>query len=114
MDDLAAMPSVTFLLPDGRSVEVAVSAGTTVLQAARAADIPIEGACGGAMACATCHVHVEEAQFDRLDEPSDEEDDMLDLAQSLAPTSRLGCQIRLDDRIGRLIVRVPRTTLLAD
>lgn len=65
------------------------------------------------MACATCHVHVDEAWFARLPPPSPEEEDMLDLAASLAATSRLGCQIRMTPALDGLIVRVPRTTLLS-
>lgn len=80
---------------------------------ARRNAIDIEGACGGAMACATCHVHVDEAWFARLEPPSPEEEDMLDLAESLAATSRLGCQIRMTQALDGLVVRVPRTTLLS-
>lgn len=65
------------------------------------------------MACATCHVHVDEAWFARLEPPSPEEEDMLDLAESLAATSRLGCQIRMTHALDGLVVRVPRTTLLS-
>lgn len=65
------------------------------------------------MACATCHVHVDEAWFARLAPPSPEEEDMLDLAESLAATSRLGCQIRMTEALDGLVVRVPRTTLLS-
>ena len=80
---------------------------------ARRNAIAIEGACGGAMACATCHVHVDEAWFARLPPPSAEEEEMLDLALSLAATSRLGCQIRMTPALDGLVVRVPRTTLLS-
>ncbi len=108
------MPTVHFSLPSGRIVSVAVDAGTTVLEAARRAGIDIEGACGGSMACATCHVWVEEEWFARLPAASPEEEDMLDLACDWAPTSRLGCQIRLDPTLDGLIVRVPRSSLLSD
>lgn len=80
---------------------------------ARRNAIDIEGACGGAMACATCHVHVDEAWFARLEPPSPEEEDMLDLAESLAATSRLGCQIRMTEALDGLVVRVPHSTLLS-
>ena len=65
------------------------------------------------MACATCHVHVDEAWIERLAPPAAEEEDMLDLATELAPTSRLGCQVRLTAELDGLIVRVPRSTLLS-
>ena len=103
------MPTISFKLPDGSLHAVQVETGTSVLEAARLGNIDIEGACGGSMACATCHVHVDEAQFFELEEASGEEEDMLDLAESLAPTSRLGCQIRVEED---LLVHVPRTSLL--
>jgi len=64
------------------------------------------------MACATCHVHVEEAWEELLSAPTAEEEDMLDLAREPAATSRLGCQIRLDGRLDGLVVRVPPSSLL--
>ena len=85
--------------------------GSTVLQAARLAGVAIEGSCGGSMACATCHVQVETPWFDRLEPPSAEEADMLDFAAELSARSRLGCQIRLDDELDGLVVRVPATSL---
>jgi 2Fe-2S ferredoxin len=106
------LPVVTFVLPDRSRHAVSMRAGSTLLEAARRGGVAIEGACGGNMACATCHVHVDEAWADRLDPPSAEEDDMLDLARSLAATSRLGCQIRLRADLDGLVVRVPPTTLL--
>ena len=93
-----------------RSYEVA--AGLTLLDVARIHDLAIEGACGGSMACATCHVVVDPSFADRLPVPSAEEEDMLDLAQDLAATSRLGCQLRLSAALDGLTVRVPRSTLL--
>ncbi|MFO1036319.1 MAG: 2Fe-2S iron-sulfur cluster-binding protein [Geminicoccaceae bacterium] len=106
------MPSMTFLLPDGSAVRVEAPAGTTLLEAARLAHVEVEGACGGSMACATCHVHVADDWFDRLRPAAPEEEDMLDLASELATTSRLGCQIRLTSELDGLVVSVPRTTLL--
>ncbi|BCX18474.1 MAG: ferredoxin [Geminicoccaceae bacterium] len=108
------MPTVFFLLPSGRKVAVAVEPGTTLLEAARAGRVDIEGACGGSMACATCHVWVEEGWFARLPEASPEEEDMLDLAADWRPTSRLGCQIRIDAELDGLTVRVPASSLLSD
>jgi len=106
------MPQVIFRLPDGSERCCEAEAGLSLLDVARIERIDIEGACGGSMACATCHVIVDEAQFERLEPASDEEEDMLDLAESLRPTSRLGCQIRIDDSLDGLVVRVPRTSLL--
>lgn len=107
------MPRVTFVLPGGAARTFEAASGMSLLEVARAHDIDIEGACGGSMACATCHVHVDEDWYDRLDPPSPEEDEMLDLAQTPAATSRLGCQIRLRPGLDGLRVRVPRTTLLS-
>ena len=84
----------------------------SVLEAARRGNVAIEGACGGAMACATCHVHVDDVWFERLRTPSAEEDEMLELAQELAATSRLGCQIRLTPALDGLVLHLPASTLL--
>jgi 2Fe-2S ferredoxin len=103
---------VTFALPDGAARTLEGAVGTSLLELAQRNGIAIEGACGGSMACATCHVHVDEAWYGKLPPPSAEEEEMLDLAESLASTSRLGCQIRLLPELDGLRVRVPRTTLL--
>ncbi len=106
------MPRIVFVLPGGERRVAEVSDGTSVLDAARLNDIDIEGACGGSMACATCHVQVEEDWFDRLPPASAEEEDMLDLAADWRPTSRLGCQLRVDALADGLVVKVPRSSLL--
>lgn len=108
------MPTVKFLLPSGREVEVEVEPGATLLEAARVARVDIEGACGGSMACATCHLWVAEDWFDRLPPASAEEEDMLDLATDWRPSSRLGCQIRMEARLDGLTVHVPPSSLLSD
>jgi len=106
------MPQVTFVLPGGRRVVVEAGAGETLLDVARHEGLAIEGACGGSMACATCHVIVAAEFFDRLPMPTAEEEGMLDLAESLAATSRLGCQIELTEELDGLVVTVPRTSFL--
>ena len=106
------MPSVTFVLPDGRRLVAEARAGETLLDVARHEDLAIEGACGGSMACATCHVIVDPAFFALLEPASPEEEDMLDLAESLARTSRLGCQITVHAGLDGLVVTVPRSSLL--
>jgi ferredoxin len=71
----------------------------------------MEGACGGSCACSTCHVIVEdEALYDKMTEPDDDENDMLDLAFGLTETSRLGCQVVMSKELDGLIVRLPRIT----
>lgn len=106
------MPAVTFQLPDGSARTYEGAEGLTLLDVARIHDLAIEGACGGSMACATCHVVVDPACVEKLPEPSAEEEDMLDLAAEVQPNSRLGCQIRLTAALDGLVVRVPRSTLL--
>lgn len=70
----------------------------------------LEGACEGSLACSTCHVIVAPEWFDKLEEPTEEEEDMLDLAFGLTHTSRLGCQIILNDDLDGLTVTVPSET----
>ncbi len=101
------MPRMTFVEPGGNRREVEAPAGKTVLGIAEANDIDIEGACEGCMACATCHVIVEPAFYERMDPPTDAEEDMLDLAFDLMPTSRLGCQIVLTAELDGLVVNLP-------
>ncbi len=106
------MLQVTFVLPGGRERVCEGRPDETILDVARHGDIAIEGACGGSMACATCHVIVDPAFFEKLQEASAEEEDMLDLAESLAATSRLGCQLVLDPSLDGITVTVPKTSLL--
>ena len=104
------MPTVIFKLPDGAETEVEVELGKAVLQAAWDNNIDIEGACEGAMACSTCHVYLEESAFDQLPEPTEEEDDLLDLAWGVRPTSRLGCQITITADLDGIVLTLPATT----
>ncbi|RNF08536.1 electron transfer protein [Trypanosoma rangeli] len=83
-------------LPDGTTRDVKAYEGQTLLDVAMEERLPIEGACGGSCACSTCHVYLEnEAAMELFDEPTDEENDMLDMAFFPQVTSRLGCQLRL-------------------
>lgn len=104
------MPKVVFVSPDGNQTELDVAAGTSILQAAWDNKIDIEGACEGCMACSTCHVIVDQAHFALLPDPSDEEEDLLDLAWGVRPTSRLGCQITMTDALDGIQVALPATT----
>ncbi len=104
------MPRIVFVGAGGAEAAVDVASGTSVLQAAWDNDIGIEGACEGAMACSTCHVYVDNAHFDLLPEPSDEEEDLLDLAWGVRPTSRLGCQITVTEELDGMIVTLPAET----
>ncbi len=104
------MPLIKFIDKDGKTIEVEAKIGLSLLEVARKYDIDIEGACDGALACSTCHVIVEQEFFAKLPPASDAEEDMLDLAFGLAPTSRLGCQIIVTDKIDGLTVRLPSAT----
>jgi ferredoxin, 2Fe-2S len=77
----------------GKEHEIEGNDGWTVMEALRDAGLPITAECGGACACATCHVYVEDGWFEKLPEPRAEEIDMLDMALAVQPNSRLSCQI---------------------
>lgn len=102
------MATITFIERDGSRRDVAARPGERILDAAWRAGIEIEGACEGAMACSTCHVVVQEDWYERLPEPTEDEEDMLDLAAAPTATSRLACQITVDDRLDGLVLRLPR------
>ena len=104
------MPKVTFIERDGGRLEVDAPVGLSLLEIARRHDIDIEGACEGSLACSTCHVIVDAEDFERLEEASEDEEDMLDLAFGLTRTSRLGCQIVVTEELDGLTVRLPQET----
>ena len=85
------MPKMTFVERDGTRREVEAPLGLSVLEIAHKHNVDIEGACEGSLACSTCHVIVDAGWFDRLETPTEDEEDMLDLAFDLQETSRLGC-----------------------
>lgn len=98
---------VNFVMQNGEVKTVLANSGETILQVAKFNDIPIEGACDGSLACSTCHVVVDESWFfGELAEKSYEEEDMLDIAIGLTPTSRLGCQIRLNKSMNGLTLKL--------
>ena len=102
------MTRVRFVSADGASVqEVDAPAGERLLDVAQAAGQPLEGTCEGQMACSTCHVIVDPADFTKLPRASEEEDDLLDLALHVTRTSRLACQILLSEDLDALTVRMP-------
>lgn len=105
------MPRIVFVSADGKErSEVDARVGDSLLDVAHQHRIDIEGACEGNMSCSTCHVIVDPAFYARLPEPSDEEEDMLDLAFGLQPTSRLGCQIIVTEALDGLVLRLPAST----
>lgn len=106
------MVKLVFIMPDGNSRrEVVAEEGQSLLDVARAQDIEeIEGACEGAMACSTCHVILTDDDYDKLPEPSESEEDMLDLAYGARPTSRLGCQVTVSADMDGMVICLPKTT----
>jgi len=104
------MPKMTFVERDGTRREVDAPVGLSVLEVAHKHGIDLEGACEGSLACSTCHVVIDPEWFDKLNEPSEDEEDMLDLAFGLEETSRLGCQIVIDESLDGLVVKLPAGT----
>jgi 2Fe-2S ferredoxin len=105
------MPKMVFLSADRKSrTEVEAPVGLSVLEIAHRHDIDLEGACEGSLACSTCHVIVDSEWYEQLDPPTEEEEDMLDLAFGLTRTSRLGCQIRMTEDLDGLTVALPSAT----
>ncbi|KAK3502047.1 2Fe-2S ferredoxin-type domain-containing protein [Neurospora crassa] len=102
---------VTFIDKDNQTHRLAVSEGDNLLDIAQAHDLEMEGACGGSCACSTCHVIVQDQDmYDRMPEPDDDENDMLDLAFGLTETSRLGCQVHMTKELDGLVVKLPSMT----
>ncbi len=104
------MPKMTFVERDGTRREVEAPLGLSVLEIAHRHGVDIEGACEGSLACSTCHVVVDPDWFARLNEPTEDEEDMLDLAFDLQETSRLGCQLIMTDALDGLTVKLPAGT----
>jgi 2Fe-2S ferredoxin len=101
------MPKMTFIERDGSKREVEAPLGLSVLEIAHRHGVDIEGACEGSLACSTCHVIVDQSWFPRLTGPTEDEEDMLDLAFDLQETSRLGCQLIMTDALDGLVVKLP-------
>jgi 2Fe-2S ferredoxin len=104
------MPKMTFIERDGTRREVDAPEGLSVLEIAHKHGVDIEGACEGSLACSTCHVIVDAVWFKKLESPTEDEEDMLDLAFGLTQTSRLGCQIVMNPRLDGLVVKLPAAT----
>ena len=102
------MAKITFIDPSGASRTVDAETGSTVMENAIRNDVPgIEAECGGACACATCHVYVDEAWREKVGPPSPMEEDMLDFGFDVKENSRLSCQIKVTDELDGLEVRTP-------
>ena len=102
------MAKIHFVDHKGETRTVDVENGATVMEAAIRNSIPgIEAECGGACACATCHVYVADEWSEIVGKPSQMEEDMLDFAFEVRPTSRLSCQIKVSDELDGLVVSTP-------
>ena len=102
------MVKITYLESEGPGRTVDGEVGSTVMETAIRNNVPgIEAECGGACACATCHVYVDDAWKEKTGDPSPMEEDMLDFAFEVRPESRLSCQIKVTEALDGLIVRIP-------
>jgi len=102
------MTKVIFIDACGQARTVDAQVGATVMETAVRNSVPgIEAECGGACACATCHVYVDEEWTERVVKPSQMEEDMLDFASEVRPNSRLSCQIKVSEALDGLVVRTP-------
>ncbi|XP_019455336.1 PREDICTED: uncharacterized protein LOC109356462 isoform X2 [Lupinus angustifolius] len=103
--------SVTFVDKDGDENHIKVPIGMSMLEAAHENDIELEGACEGSLACSTCHVIVMDVEYyNKLEDATDEENDMLDLAFGLSETSRLGCQVIAKPELDGIRLAIPAAT----
>eukprot|EP00008_Paramoeba_atlantica_P003948 CAMPEP_0201493174 /NCGR_PEP_ID=MMETSP0151_2-20130828/36257_1 /ASSEMBLY_ACC=CAM_ASM_000257 /TAXON_ID=200890 /ORGANISM="Paramoeba atlantica, Strain 621/1 / CCAP 1560/9" /LENGTH=141 /DNA_ID=CAMNT_0047880371 /DNA_START=49 /DNA_END=474 /DNA_ORIENTATION=- len=105
-----ATVNITFITADGKEIPVAGKEGENILITAHQNGVDLEGACECSLACSTCHVILEEEMYNKLDEPADEEYDMLDLAFSPTETSRLGCQVDLSPELEGARIQLPAGT----
>ena len=102
------MPKIIYNDYQGNSKTIEVDNGLSVMEGAIQNDIPgIDADCGGAMACATCHVYVKENWFNKLPKPEDAEVDMIDMAYEPKKNSRLSCQVIVSDELDGLEVSTP-------
>ncbi|XP_010552858.1 PREDICTED: uncharacterized protein LOC104823133 [Tarenaya hassleriana] len=103
--------TVIFVSKDGEEKRIKVPVGMSMLEAAHQNDIELEGACEASLACSTCHVIVTDTEYyNKLEEPTDEENDMLDLAFGLTETSRLGCQVIATPELDGIRLAIPAAT----
>lgn len=104
------MAKITFITHDGEKHEVEAENGSTVMEAAIKNSVPgIDAECGGACACATCHVYIDDGWREKVGAPEAMEEDMLDFAFDIRPNSRLSCQVRVSDELDGLVVTIPQT-----
>ena len=101
------MPRLIFVNSEGTEKSVEAENGLSVMEIARDNDLEIEGTCGGSISCCTCHVIIDKDWFPIVGGPNPDEEDMLDLAVGLQPTSRLSCQIEVTNELDGLRMTIP-------
>jgi 2Fe-2S ferredoxin len=104
------MPKIIFKYENEETIEIDADEGLSILEVAHQKGIKLEGACEGSLACSTCHVILDEEGYRKLPKAKEEEEDMLDLAFGLTPTSRLGCQIIVTKELEGIVFKVPSAT----
>ncbi|XP_012705934.2 ferredoxin-2, mitochondrial [Fundulus heteroclitus] len=102
--------NVVYIDRSGKRIPVKAKVGDNVLYLAHKHGVDLEGACEASLACSTCHVYVSSSHFDKLPEPEEREDDMLDMAPMLQENSRLGCQIVLTPDLDGIELTLPKVT----
>lgn len=102
--------NIVYIDKDGNKIKVRGKVGDNVMYLAHRHEIPMEGACEASLACTTCHVYVPAEYYDKLQQPEEKEDDLLDMAPFLKETSRLGCQITLTKDLEGMEVQLPKAT----
>ena len=101
------LPKLIFINPDGDEKSIDAENGLSIMEIARDNDLGIEGTCGGSISCCTCHVIIDKDWFSIVGGPNPDEEDMLDLAVGLQPTSRLSCQIEVTNELDGLRMTIP-------
>jgi 2Fe-2S ferredoxin len=106
---LESMAKITYVLPDRAERVVEVKNGLSLMEGAVRSSVPgIDADCGGACACATCHIYVEPEWLPMMAPPTQMEESMLEFAEDVQVNSRLSCQIKISSQLDGLIVRIPR------
>lgn len=101
------MTKIILVQPDHSQLVIEAANGLSVMEVLRNQGLPIIGECNGSLACATCHVVIDPAWYDRLDGRTEQEEDMLDTAFNVAATSRLSCKIIVSPGLDGLTLRLP-------
>lgn len=103
------MIKITYLLADGARRDIDASSGASIMETAIRNNVKgIDAECGGCLSCATCHVYVDDTWFAKLPAPEPDESDMLGfVASERKPTSRLSCQLVMNEALDGIVVQVP-------